>query len=432
MKTLLIIALLFVGISSFCQLGNEEVCGSDNKTYRNLCELNKSFAVLQHMGRCVVVASADDPSKLVANCKADFRPVCGRDGVTYGNECRMRFRGIEKGYDGVCGVEDYDPNVFAGKSCTCSYEWHPVCTRNSNINFENLCFVRCIHQLEGSFDACKAPCNCETDYLPVCSNRGITYDNSCQINCTGDVEAMRGECESILYDCDSGCSRVFAPVCGKDNKTYRNKCYASCKGVEWQKDGVCDGDSKDPEKQKSAKSQSSFKSVEALCDRCSREIRIAPVCAENGVTYENECQCQCQNRGICPKYADGPCPSASLVTDRCSSCARLPLEPVCGNNYRTYDNLCYLECNRVALYKRGQCNSFAPQSPSSFDMRTQKSFSSNQSSQVSPQQLMNQAQNLINEVSNLRATGQNVSPSLINAMMSIIEAIKQMKGQNKY
>lgn len=426
MKTTLVFSLFLITLTKQCQLGNQEVCGSDNKTYRNLCELNKSFAVLQHVGRCVVRASADDPSKLVANCTEDFKPVCGRDGVTYGNECRMKFRGIDKAHDGVCGVENYDPKVFTGKKCTCSYEWHPVCTRNSKINFENLCFVRCIHQLEGSFDACSSPCQCETNYDPVCSTQGITYDNQCQLDCARDVKALNGECESILYDCDSGCSQVFAPVCGKDNQTYRNKCIASCKGVEWEKDGLCDSDSKDPSKKQNVVNEKSNKSIEALCDRCSRQIRIAPVCSEDGVTYENECQCQCQNGGVCPKYADGPCPNRDVFEDKCQKCKDYPMQPVCGNNYRTYDNLCYLECNRVALYKRGQCDSFAPKQNSSFDMRT-NGFANFSQKPSSMEQLMAQANKLMNEVSMAKAKGQHVDPALINAMMSIIEAIKAAK-----
>ena len=426
MKTTLVFSLFLITLTQQCQYGNKEVCGSDNKTYRNMCELNKSYAVLQHEGRCVVRASSEDPSKLVANCTEDFKPVCGRDGVTYGNECRMKFRGIDKAHDGVCGVEDYDPKVFAGKKCTCSYEWHPVCTRNSKINFENLCFVRCIHQLEGSFDACGSPCQCKTDYDPVCSTQGITYDNQCQLECARDVKALNGECESILYDCDSGCSQVFTPVCGKDNKTYRNKCIASCKGVEWAKDGLCDSDSKDPNKQKNLVNEKSNKSIEALCDRCSRQIKISPVCSEDGITYENECQCQCQNGGVCPKYADGPCPNRGMFEDKCQKCKDYPMQPVCGNNYRTYDNLCYLECNRVALYKRGQCNSFGPKQNSSFDMRT-NGFANFSQKPSSMEQLTAQANKLMNEVSMARANGQNVDPAIINAMMSIIQAIKAAK-----
>jgi coxsackievirus/adenovirus receptor len=427
MKAFLFSTIFLTGISLQCQLGNQPVCGSDNVTYRNMCELNKSFAVYQHPGRCVLVASADNPENLVANCTEDFVPVCGEDGVTYGNECRMKFRGINKSHDGVCGVKNFDQSIFSGKVCNCSYEWHPVCTKNSKVNFENLCFVRCIHQLEGSFDSCTAPCNCDTKYDPVCSVKGITFDNQCQLECANSVKGLNGECESILYDCDSGCSKVFAPICGVDGKTYRNKCFASCKKIEVAKDGICDTDSKDPTKKKSLGLESSSKSIDALCDRCSRQIKISPVCSEDGVTYENECQCQCQNGGVCPKYADGPCPSRNMFEDKCNHCNTYPKEPVCGNNYRTYDNLCYLECNRVALYKRGSCDSFAPKAQTSFDMR------SNNFAQMTPkvptvEKLKMQAQKLIQEVSIASAKGQEINPALISAMMSIIEALKAAKA----
>lgn len=429
MRSIVLYTIFLIGLSQNCQLGNQEVCGSDNITYRNLCELNKSFAVLQHPGRCVVKQDANDPNQVVANCTEDFVPVCGEDGITYGNECRMKFRGLAKAHDGVCGVENFDPSIFAGKICACSYEWHPVCTRHSHVNFENLCLVRCIHQLEGSFDSCHSPCKCSTKYEPVCSVKGITFDNQCQLECANQAKGLNGECESILYDCNSGCSRTFAPVCGQDNKTYRNKCYASCMNIPVKSDGICDGDSKDPTKKKSTNETQSFKTVEALCDRCSRQIKISPVCAEDGTTYENECQCQCQNGGTCPKYADGPCPNRNMFEDNCSHCKNYPAQPVCGNNYRTYENLCYLECNRVAKYKDGNCNSFAPRAPSTFDMRTNNFAQMTAKQPPSMEALMQQAQSLINEVSKARASGQQVNPALISAMMSIIEAIKQMKGQ---
>jgi coxsackievirus/adenovirus receptor len=423
MKTILVFSLFLLNVTHQCQLGNSEVCGSDNVTYRNLCELNKSFAVLKHPGRCVVVASADDPNNLVANCTEDFVPVCGKDGVTYGNECRMKFRNIPKSHDGVCGVKEFDQSIFNGKVCNCSYEWHPVCTRNSKVNFENLCFVRCIHQLEGSFDSCKSPCNCDTNYDPVCSTNGLTYDNQCQIDCAMDTKALNGECESILYDCDSGCSKVFAPVCGEDGKTYRNKCFSTCKNIKAAKDGICDSDSKDPTKKKSSQSSRSSKSIQALCDRCSRQIKMSPVCSEDGVTYENECQCQCQNGGVCPKYADGPCPERQMFEDKCSSCNNHPAQPVCGNDYRTYKNLCELECNRVALYKRGKCDSFGQKHQNSFDMRS-NNFAQMTPKKPSVNELKAQANKLLQQVSMAKAKGHDINPALISAMMSIIEAAK--------
>ena len=107
--------LLISPLLAFCPYGNEQVCGSDNKTYANLCELNKSTAVLQHSGVCVFKLS-DDQNTLVANCADDFTPVCGVDGVTYGNDCRRRFREIDLAYEGPCGVEGYDCLLYTSPS----------------------------------------------------------------------------------------------------------------------------------------------------------------------------------------------------------------------------------------------------------------------------------------------------------------------------
>lgn len=417
---------LFSPLIAHCPYGNTPVCGSDNKTYPNLCELNKSTASLNHDGVCVFKLS-EDQNTLVANCPDDFSPVCGVDGVTYGNDCRRRFREIDLAYDGPCGVENYDPNIFIDKLCVCSYDWHPVCTRNSNINFENLCFVRCIHQLEGSFDSCAAPCNCSTEYDPVCSLEGVTYDNECQLTCAGGTKHLRGECQSILFDCETGCSRTFAPVCGKDDTTYRNKCFAYCNNKEIAKDGVCDKDSKNPAKRKKVDHSKDPKALQALCQRCSRQIRIAPVCSEDGLTYENECTCACQNNGVCPKYADGPCPDANMMAEKCTHCKALPFESVCGNDYRTYDNLCYLQCNGKALYKKGNCNSFGPKHQSSFDMRTEAFHKKIPENRMTKRQMMKKLRNKVNRIVGQMA-GKPNDPHLLEALASIIQVLKKYKA----
>ena len=421
-----IFALFLISpLVAYCPYGNKPVCGSDNNTYANLCELNKTTATFQYEGVCVFKTSEEDGS-LVANCPDDFIPVCGVDGVTYGNDCRRRFRQIDLAYEGICGVENYDPQVFVDKVCVCSYDWHPVCTRNSHINFENLCFVRCIHQLEGSFDACSAPCNCSTEYDPVCSLEGITYDNECQLTCAGATKHLRGECQSILFDCETGCSRTFAPVCGKDDTTYRNKCFAMCNNKEIAKEGICDKDSKNPAKRKKVDNSKDPKALQALCQRCSRDIRIAPVCSEDGLTFENECQCACQNGGVCPKYADGPCPDANMMAEKCTHCKSLPLDPVCGNDYRTYDNLCYLQCNGTALYKKGNCDSFGKAQRTSFDMRTEAFNQKIPQKQESRESQLARIQMMVNQLASKMSQNQN-DPRLIEAMASLLSLLQSMK-----
>lgn len=425
MLRILTLACALSAFSCFCPYGNSPVCGKDNQTYENLCELNKSTTVKAYDGRCVVKVSSENPNEYVANCTDEYLPVCGVDGVTYGNDCRRKYREIDLAYNGVCGVENYDPEVFKNKTCTCSYEWHPVCTRNSNINFENLCFVHCIHQLEGSHDACIAPCNCETEYDPVCSTNGVTYDNDCQLKCAGAVKHLRGECQSILFDCETGCSRTFAPVCGEDGVTYRNRCLANCKEIKVMKQGVCDSDSKDPAKRKKAFLSDKGKSVSAICERCSRQIRINPVCSEEGVTYENECMCACQNGGTCPKYADGPCPTEDQMKGKCNHCKSLPIDPVCGNDYRTYDNLCYLQCNGRALYKKGKCDSFAKKQNSSFDMRTNKFMHKGRHKHGhSHGNKLDIVSNAINQLSNKAKQGKQVDPKVVKSLLNMLKVLK--------
>ena len=108
---LLLISLLSPSLA-YCPYGNTPVCGKDNQTYANLCELNKSTTVKAYDGRCVVKVSADNPNEYEANCTNEYLPVCGVDGVTYGNDCRRKYRDIDLAYEGICGVENYDPLVF--------------------------------------------------------------------------------------------------------------------------------------------------------------------------------------------------------------------------------------------------------------------------------------------------------------------------------
>jgi hypothetical protein len=81
--------------------GNSPVCGSDGKTYGNACATS-----------CVSILSVNvvstQPCKPIYHhhcpCNSELKPVCGVDGKTYLNICTLNCTGMNKAWDGPCGV----------------------------------------------------------------------------------------------------------------------------------------------------------------------------------------------------------------------------------------------------------------------------------------------------------------------------------------
>lgn len=138
--------------------------------------------------------SIDDFGKCF--CPKNYLPVCGTDNVTYLNECEINCAGARKARNGACDHQDAE-DACTKKSKIRKYK--PVCGSN-RVTYYNKEMIGCESGVSVLYEGeCKPIyyewCKCSTNYRPVCGVDGRTYLNENVLQCVGVKKYCDGSCE---------------------------------------------------------------------------------------------------------------------------------------------------------------------------------------------------------------------------------------------
>ncbi|XP_016000014.2 agrin isoform X2 [Rousettus aegyptiacus] len=282
--------------------------------------------------------SAEGPGRAACVCRKRacprvVAPVCGSDASTYSNECELQRaqcsqqRRIRLLSRGPCGSRDPCSNV------TCSFG--STCARSA----------------DGQTATCLCPTTCRgAPEGPVCGSDGVDYASECQL-----LSRACARQENIFKKFDGPCD--------------------PCQGALSDPSRLC-------------RVNPRTRRPEMLLRPESCPPRQAPVCGDDGVTYDNDCVMdrsgaarglllqkvrsgQCQPRDRCPDTCRFHAVCLSRRGRARCSCDRVSCDgayrPVCAHDGRTHDNDCWrqqAECRQqrgIPAKHQGPCDQ--PRSP---------------------------------------------------------------------
>ncbi|XP_015747432.1 PREDICTED: agrin-like, partial [Acropora digitifera] len=299
-----------------CSLVYDPICGTDRKSYFNLCALqlkacqsNVTISVA-YKGTCGIyyslltnrnhycfpvpgcaqttclfysscVERPNGQAVCVCNdtCVVALDPVCGSNGKTYINECLLRLDACKKRRSLA---------VLAKGACRFTFSFDLSSFLSSFFLFSAPCvllncdfYAKCQAELDGSLK-CVCPKQCPLSFSPVCGTDRLTYPNQCTLqvqSCRSQTRitvAKMGQCDGVYFIIlilvsalqPAQVGIVFAPreaPCVLLNCDFYAKCQAELDG-----------------------------SLKCVCPKqC--PLSFSPVCGTDRLTYPNQCTLQVQS-----------------------------------------------------------------------------------------------------------------------------------------